>query len=182
MAEAGVQEPERHHYYPAKQVLMKEISEDEVAEVAYAKASYGAGIGPFEYPIWSVDTSLNRSGDKGMFLTPEKIYYSNLTTSYHISVFAIEKISASTGLLNRGLYVYQKNGEKTKLPYAVDTADLPVLAEVLDAFVKYLQEKPFSRKEVYLAKEKHEEICCFRCGYVYSGTDTCPKCGYKANQ
>ncbi len=31
-------------------------------------------------------------------------------------------------------------------------------------------------------KEKHEEICCFRCGYVYSGTDTCPKCGYKSNQ
>ena len=182
MAEAGLQEPDRHHYYPAKRVIMKEATEDEVAEVEYAKASYGAGIGPFEYPIWAVDTSLNRSGDKGMFLTPEKIYYSNLTTSYHISVFAIERISASTGLLNRGLYAHQKNGEKTKLPYAVETADLPVLAEVLDAFVKYLQEKPFSRKEVYLAKEKHEEICCFRCGYVYSGTDTCPKCGYKANQ
>jgi len=182
MAEAGLKEPERHHYYPAKQVLMKEIAEDEVAEVAYAKASYGAGMGPFEYPIWSVDTSLNRSGEKGMFLTPEKIYYSNLTTSYHISVFAIDRISASTGLLNRGLYAHQKNGEKTKLPYAVETVDLPALAEVLDAFVKYLQEKPFSRKEVYLAKEKHEEICCFRCGYVYSGTDVCPKCGYKANQ
>lgn len=182
MAEAGLQEPDRHHYYPAKRVIMKEVTEDEVTEVEYAKASYGAGIGPFEYPIWAVDTSLNRSGDKGMFLTPEKIYYSNLTTSYHISVFAIERISASTGLLNRGLYAHQKNGEKTKLPYAVETADLPILAEVLDAFVKYLQEKPFSRKEVYLAKEKHEEICCFRCGYVYSGTDTCPKCGYKANQ
>ncbi len=182
MAEAGVEEPDRHHYYPAKRVITKEATEEEVAEVEYAKAAYGAGIGPFEYPIWAVDTSLNRSGDKGMFLTPEKIYYSNLTTSYHISVFAIERISASTGLLNRGLYVHQKNGEKTKLPYAVETADLPVLAEVLDAFVKYLQEKPFSRKEVYLAKEKHEEICCFRCGYVYSGTDTCPKCGYKANQ
>ena len=182
MAEAGLEEPDRHHYYPAKRVIMKEAAEEEVAEVEYAKASYGAGIGPFEYPIWAVDTSLNRSGDKGMFLTPEKIYYSNLTTSYHISVFAIEKISASTGLLNRGLYAHQKNGEKTKLPYAVETVDLPVLAEVLDAFVKYLQEKPFSRKEVYLAKEKHEEICCFRCGYVYNGTDTCPKCGYKANQ
>ena len=182
MAEAGLEEPERHHYYPAKRVVMKEATEEEVAEVEYAKASYGAGIGPFEYPIWAVDTSLNRSGDKGMFLTPEKIYYSNLTTSYHISVFAIDRVSASTGLLNRGLYVHQKNGEKTKLPYAVETAELPVLAEVLDAFVKYLQEKPFSRKEVYLAKQKHEEICCFRCGYVYSGTDTCPKCGYKANQ
>lgn len=182
MAEAGLEEPDRHHYYPAKRVIRKEATEEEVAVVEYAKASYGAGIGPFEYPIWAVDTSMNRSGDKGMFLTPEKIYYSNLTTSYHISVFAIDRVSASTGLLNRGLYVHQKNGEKTKLPYAVETADLPVLAEVLDAFVKYLQEKPFSRKEVYLAKENHEEICCFRCGYVYSGTDTCPKCGYKANQ
>lgn len=182
MAEAGLEEPDRHHYYPAKQVMMKEVLSEEVAEVEYAKASYGAGMGPFEYPIWSVDTSLNRSGDKGMFLTPEKIYYSNLTTSFHISIFEIEKIGASTGLLNRGLYAYRKNGEKTKLPYAVETAELPVLAEVLDAFVKYLQEKPFSRKEVYLAKENHEEICCFRCGYVYKWGDTCPKCGYKANQ
>ena len=78
----------------------------------------------------------------------------------------------------------------------VNTARGPIIAEeemieelrkkriraVLDVFVKYLQEKPFSRKETYLAKETHENICCFRCGYVYSGTDTCPKCGYKANQ
>lgn len=182
MAEAEIEEPDRHHYYPAKRVIMKEATEEEVEVIHYAKASYGAGMGLFEYPIWEVDTSLNRSGDKGMFITPENIYYSNLTTSYHISIFAIERVSASTGLLNRGLYVHQKNGEKTKLPYAVETSELPKLAEVLDAFVKYLQEKPFSRKEIYLAKEKHEEICCFRCGYIYKGTDTCPKCGYKTNQ
>lgn len=181
MEEAGLEEPDRHHYYPAKRVIMKEATEEEVAEIAYAKASYGAGMGTFEYPIWAVDTSLNRSGDKGMFLTPEKIYYSNLTTSYHIPVFAIERIAASVKLFHRGLYAQLKNGEKIKLPYAVETAKLPVLAEILDNFVKYLQEKPFSRKEAYLAKEKHEEICCFRCGYVYQGTDTCPKCGYKAN-
>ena len=182
MKEAGVKESDRHYYYPAKRVLEKEATEEEVAVIDYAKASYGAGMGLFEYPIWVVDTTLNRSGDKGMFLTPEKIYYSNLTTSYRISVFAIDHISASTGLLNRGLYVHQKNGRKIKLPYTVETAELPKLAEVLDAFVKYLQEKPFSRKEVYLAKENHEEICCFRCGYVYRWADTCPKCGYKANQ
>lgn len=182
MSEAGITERDRHYFYPAERVLMKEAAEDEVAVINYAKASYGAGIGPFEYPIWAVDTSLNRSGDKGMFLTPEHIYYSNLTTSYHISVSAIDRMEAATGLLNRGLYVYQKNGKKTKLPYAVETAELPKLAEVLDAFVKYLQEKPFSRKEVYLAKETHEEICCFRCGYVYRGAEACPKCGYKANQ
>ena len=74
------------------------------------------------------------------------------------------------------------NGKKTKLPYAVSAEELPKLAEVLDSFVKYLQEKPFSRKESYLVKEKHEEICCFRCGHVYRGTNTCPKCGYKTNR
>lgn len=182
MREAGVKEPDRHHYYPAKRVFEKEAPEEEVAEIHYARASYGAGIGPFEYPIWAVDTSLNRSGDKGMFLTPEKIYYSNFTTSYRIPVFAVDHISASTGLLNRGLYVHRTNGGKIKLPFVVETAELPKLAEVLDTFIKYLQEKPFSRKEVYLAKESHEEICCFRCGYVYRWADTCPKCGYKANQ
>lgn len=182
MKEAGIEEPERHHYNPAKQVLLKEISEEEVAVVNFAKAAYGAGLGPFEYPIWVVDTSMKRSGEKGMFLTPEKLYYSTLTTSYHIPVFKIERIEVATGLLNRGIYVYQKNGEKTKLPYAVEVSDLPKLAAVLDSFVKYLQEKPFSRKEVYLAKEDHEEICCFRCGHVYRFGDTCPKCGYKANQ
>lgn len=182
MKDAGVTEPDRHHYYPAKQVLMKEIPEKQVETIHYAKASYGAGIGPFEYPIWTVDTSRNHSGDKGMFLTPEYLYYSTLTTSYRISVFTIDHMDAMTGLLNRGLYVYRKNGEKTKLPYAVEVSELPKLAAVLDTFVKYLQEKPFSRKEAYLAKEKHDEICCFRCGYVYRKKNTCPKCGYKANQ
>lgn len=182
MKEANVAEPDRHHYYPARQVLMKEIPEKQVEVVHYAKAAYGAGIGPFEYPIWTVDTSRNHSGDKGMFLTPEYLYYSTLTTSYRISVFAIDHVDALNGLLNRGLYIYQKNGEKTKLPYAVEVSELPKLAGVLDTFIKYLQEKPFSRKEVYLAKEKHDEICCFRCGYVYRRKNTCPKCGYKANQ
>ena len=32
-----------------------------------------------------------------------------------------------------------------------------------------------------LAKEKHDVICCFRCGYVYKGLKECPKCGYKQN-
>ena len=182
MQEAGIKEPDRHYYYPAKQVLMKEIPEKEVEVVHFARASYGAGIGPFEYSIWTVDTSRNHSGDKGMFLTPEYLYYSTLTTSHRFSVFSIDHMSASTGLLNRGLYAHQKNGEKIKLPYAAEVSELPKLAKVLDTFVKYLQEKPFSRKEVYLAKETHDEICCFRCGYVYRGKNTCPKCGYKANQ
>lgn len=182
MGDAGIGEQERHHFYPARRVIMKEATKEETEVIDFAKASYGAGIGPFEYPIWLADTSRNKSGDKGMFLTPEHIFYSNLTTSYHISVFSIDSIDAATGLLNKGLYVYLKNGDRIKLPYTVETALLPKLAEVLDSFVKYLQEKPFSRKEVYLAKESHEEICCFRCGFVYKDLEECPKCGFKANR
>lgn len=117
-----------------------------------------------------------------MFLTPEKLYYSSLMTSYHISVFEIESIRAAGGILNRGLYAHCKNGTKTKLPYAVEPGQLPKLAEVLDGYIKYLQEKPFSRKETYLAKQQHDTICCFRCGYMYKGRNVCPKCGYKNNE
>ena len=182
MQENGIEEPERHHYYPARKVVMKEATAEETEVIDYAKATYGAGLGPFEYPIWVVDTSRNQSGDKGMFLTPEQLYYSTLMTSYRMSIFSIDHIEAATGLLNRGLYVYQKGGTKTKLPYAVEVEVLPKLAEVLDTFIKYLQEKPFSRKESYLAKEKHDTICCFRCGHVYKDLDACPKCGFKANE
>lgn len=181
LKEANIPENERHHFYPARKVFLKEAALEEVQTIEYAKASYAAGIDKFEYPILVVDTSRSRRGDKGFILTPEKLFYSNLTTSYHISVFSIENVKAMTGMLNRGLYVYQKNGTKTKLPYAVENQKLAEFAEVLDGFIKYLQEKPFSRKEVYLAKEKHETICCFRCGYVYKGGNICPKCGYKMN-
>lgn len=182
LKEAKVPEIERHHFYPARKALMKQAAPEEMQTIEYALASYAAGIDKFEYPILVVDTSRTKRGDKGMILTPEKLFYSNLTTSYHISVFSIESIKAMTGLLNRGIYVYQKNGTKTKLPYAVENQNLVAFAETLDGFVKYLQEKPFSRKEVYLAKEKHETICCFRCGYVYKGGNICPKCGYKMNE
>ncbi len=180
--EAGVKLSERQHFYPARRVLMEEATKEETEVVDYARASYGAGIGPFEYPIYLADTSRNQSGDKGMFITPENIYYSNLMTSYHISIFHIDYVEANTGLLNRGLYVYLRNGEKIKIPYTVENNELEKLADVLDGFIKYLQEKPFSRKEAYLAKESHEKICCFRCGHIYKGLAACPKCGYGANQ
>lgn len=182
MKEAQIEEPKRHYYYPAKKVVQKEASPEETQVIDFAMASYGAGLGPFEYPIWLVDTSRNQSGDRGMFLTPEQLYYSTFMTSYRMSVFSIDRIEAAAGLWNKGLYVYQKDGTKTKLPYAVEGSDLPKLAEVLQVFIKYLQEKPFSRKESYLAKEKHETICCFRCGYVYKDLDACPKCGFKTNE
>ena len=122
------------------------------------------------------------SGKEGDLLTPENLYYSAWMTSYYIPVMDIESIQAVTGLLNRGIYVYQKNGSKTKHPLAVEHEEMEKFAKVLEDFVRYLQEKPFSRKESYLAKEKHDTICCYRCGYIYKGGGVCPRCGYKQNE
>lgn len=181
LKEAGVAENEKHYFYPAKRVLLEQAEPEETAVIDYAVASYAAGRRPFEYPILVVDATKSGSGKEGIILTPEHLYYSNLFSSYGIPVDSISKISASTGLLNKGIYVHQKNGTKIKIPYAVASKELTKYAGAMDGFIHYLQEKPESRELGYLAKEKHETICCFRCGHVYQGSGTCPKCGYQNN-
>lgn len=181
LQEAGISEKEKLHFYPARKVLMNQAAPEETRVIDFALATYGAGRGLFEYPILVVDSSRNGSGKEGMILTPEHLYYSTLLSSYGMDIFSIDSISASTGFFNKGLSVKQKNGTKVKIPYGVDSKELPEYAKVLEGFVKYLQEKPDSRKVSYLAKGKHDTICCFRCGYVYKGEATCPKCGYKNN-
>lgn len=181
LEEAGITENQRHYFYPARKVLLKQAVPQETEVIDYAMASYAAGNGLFEYPILVVDTSRNNSGKEGIILTPEHLYYSTLMTSYRIDVSSIDEITASTGLLNRGVYVMEKNGKKTKIPYAVENKQLTAYAGVLDEFIHYLQEKPDSRNISYLAKEKHDTICCFRCGYVYKDGNICPKCGFKNN-
>ena len=181
LEEAGITESQKHYFYPARKVLLKQAAPQETEVIDYAMASYAAGNGLFEYPIFVVDTSRNNSGKEGIILTPEHLYYSTLMTSYRIDVPSIDEITASTGLLNRGVYVTEKNGKKTKIPYAVENKQLTAYAGVLNEFIHYLQEKPDSRNISYLAKEKHDTICCFRCGYVYKGGNICPKCGFKNN-
>ena len=178
---AGIAENARHYFYPARKVLLGETREDETKVIDYAMDTYAVDHGQFEYPVLVVDTSRNGSGKEGMILTPDHLYYSTLLSAYGMNITSIDKVTASTGLLNKGLYVYQSNGTKTKIPYAVDTKELPLFADVLDGFVRYLKEKPQSREVSYLAQEKHEKICCFRCGTTYKGGAVCPKCGYKNN-
>ncbi len=179
--EAGIPMNEKHHFYPARKVLMGQASKEEMKVIDFAVETYAGDRNLFEYPILVVDTTRGGSGKEGMILTPEHLYYSTFLSAYGIDIASIVKVSASTGLLNRGLYVHQGNGQKIKIPYAVDNKDLTAYAKVLDAFIRYLKEKPDSRNVAYLAKEKHEKICCYRCGAFYQGGSVCPKCGYKNN-
>lgn len=181
MTEKMRQNP-RHHFYPARRVMMQEAAEEELAQIQYALDTYGTSRGRFEYPILVVDTSRNESGKEGMILTPEHLFYNTLMNAYNISIWDIKGIKTSTGLLNSGISVELKNGTKAKIPYGVERSELKAWGIILKDFIKYLQEKPDSRNVAYLAKEKHETICCFRCGYSYKGGNICPKCGYKMNQ
>lgn len=177
-----IQENERHHFYPARRVLMKTAKPEETAVIDYALGTYAGNRGLFEYPILVVDTSRSQSGKEGMILTPEHIFVSTLLNAYYAPIQSIKSVKSSTGLLNRGIWLEQKNGAKLKIPYAVGNDEIKKWAQVLAEFIRYLQEKPESRKLEYLAKEKHDTICCFRCGHVYKGGSVCPECGYKNNK
>ncbi len=181
MTEKMRQNP-RHHFYPARKVMMQECTKEELSEIQYALDTYGTNRGIFEYPILVVDTSRNESGKEGMILTPEHLFYHTMMNANDIPIWDIKGLKTSTGLLNSGIFVELKNGTKAKIPYAVERSELKAWGVILRDFIRYLQEKPDSRNVSYLAKDKHETICCFRCGYTYKGGNICPKCGYKMNQ
>lgn len=162
--------------------MLKKAEPGETHIFDRAAAVYAGGKNLFEYPIFAVDTSRNRSGKDGMLLTPENLFYHTRMNSYAIPVSAVDSLSATTGLMNHKLILEEKNGAKHKLPFAVSGSEIKDWAQVLGDFIQYLQEKPASRKLEYLAKDRHDKICCFRCGYVYQSGDVCPECGYKMNQ
>ena len=179
---ARVSDYPQHHFYPARKALLGQTAPGELDVIEYAMASYAAGTEPFEYPILVVDATRNGTGKEGMILTPNHFYYSTLLNAYGFRIESIASVTASTGLLNKGLYVHRKGGTKIKVPYVVDAKELPAFAETLNAFIHYLQEKPQSRQLTYLAKEKHETICCLRCGHIYKGGNVCPECGFQNNE
>ena len=181
MTEKMRQNP-RHHFYPARKVMMQECTKEELSEIQDALDTYGTNRGILEYPILVVHRSRNECAKEGMMLTPEHLFYHTMMNAYDIPIWDIKGLKTSTGLLNSGIFVELKNGTKAKIPYAVERSELKAWGVILRDFIRYLQEKPDSRNVSYLAKDKHETICCFRCGYTYKGGNICHKCGYKMNQ
>lgn len=170
------------HYNDARKVMMGEWKGEEANIVNCAVSTYASDHSKYEYPIVVCDSTNKGTGREGFLLTPEHLFYNSTFSSERIPVLQIKNISYSTGLLNKGIYVYQKNGEKTKIPVGVPTKEWEGFVSVMKEFITYLQEKPESRKVSYLAKEEHEVKCCYRCGYVYKGGDVCPKCGSRSNK
>ncbi len=177
-----IKDMERLHFYDVRKVMRGDWEENEARLTAKALNTYAADRSRYEYPILICDSSAKKNGREGFLLTPDHIFYNSAFNSEKIPVRGISGIEGNTGLLNRGIYLKRGNGVKTKIPGGIPAKELDNFGQVLDKFVSYLQEKPESRSISYLAKEKHEVKCCYRCGYTYRGGNVCPKCGNQANQ
>ena len=181
LCENGVSENHALYFYPAREILEGRTDTHVKDHLECAVDSYAPGLGKYEYPVIMEDTTGKQNGNRGMFITPDAIYYGNFYTYGHIMAENIERIGSYTGFMGRYVIVYLDDGSKIRLSSVIAKDELEAYAMTLNDFVIYLKQKPFSRKEKYLAKESHDVICCFRCGYVYKNMKECPKCGYKFN-
>ena len=181
LCENGVSENHALYFYPAREILEGRTDTHFKEHIGCAVDSYAPGLGKYEYPVIMEDTTGKQNGKRGMFITPDAIYYGNFYTYGHIMAENIERIGSYTGFMGRYVIVYLDDGSKIRLSSVIAKDELEAYAMTLNDFVIYLKQKPFSRKEKYLAKESHDVICCFRCGYVYKNMKECPKCGYKFN-
>lgn len=180
--EGEISDNSRHHFYPAQEILKEGVENADTWVIDRALDTYAGSRGEFEYPILVIDTSLNKGGREGMILTPEHLFCSTLLSAYSIPITEIKKIKVNTSLLGKGITIEQEDGAKVKAPYAVSSSELKKWGAILSDFIQYLKERPQSRKIQYLAKEKHDVKCCYRCGFVYKEGNVCPECGCKSNQ
>ena len=180
--EGEISDNSRHHFYPAQEILKEGVENADTWVIDRALDTYAGSRGEFEYPILVIDTSLNKGGREGMILTPEHLFCSTLLSAYSIPISEIKKIKVNTSLLGKGITIEQEDGAKVKAPYAVSSSELKKWGAILSDFIQYLKERPQSRKIQYLAKEKHDVKCCYRCGFVYKEGNVCPECGCKSNQ
>ncbi len=176
-----LKDTERLHYYEVRSIMRGDWKPEEAALAAMALDTYASDRNRYEYPILICDTSNKKNGKEGFILTPDHLFYNSTFSSEAIPIRSIARIEGNSGLIGRGLSISRKSGSKAKIPGGVPAKELRAFAEILNRFVSYLQEKPESRSIAYLAKEKHEVKCCYRCGYNYRSGNVCPKCGNQAN-
>lgn len=177
-----IKNSERLHFYDAGNMLRKRVEPKEAAILNRAVETYGSELNPYEYPLIIGDSSRRGTGKEGFILTPDHIFYSTKLMEGKLDIMDVDEVSAAKGKLGNALTVLCDGGKSKKIPAAVPKEEREAMAEVLQEFILYLQEKPESRQITYLAKERHEVKCCLRCGYQYRDGNICPKCGSKANR
>lgn len=159
-----------------------ESNDDEHSAMLRAINGYASSRGEYEYPLMVCDTSRSKNGREGFVLTPDHIFYHAFLNSGIISISNISSVKYVKNILSKNIFVKLNGFPKQKLPNSVNQEERETFAKILDDFVSYLKEKPESRNIEYMAKEKHDVIHCYRCGFVYKSGNVCPKCGSKMNR
>ncbi len=166
-----------HHFCP----LEKTVRPEELKILDNALSSYAKKRELFEYPIIVVDTSKEGNGQEGMLITPENLFYGTKGNGYKVPVRGIRSIQVSSGLLGHRLVMDTTGGVRYRLPYIVDTEELPAWAGVLGKFVRYLQNTSAPVKPLVRSADDQDVVSCRQCGCVYQkDMERCPECGYTA--
>lgn len=174
----AIRDNPRHYFYPAEKILQKKVRPEETRLIDAAVSTYAKRKGIFEYPLLMVDTSREGNGRDGMLLTPEHIFYSTRLSGYRIPIAAVRSVYVTAGLLNhKAIIAEEAGGVRHKLPYAVNAEEMRDWAEILEQFVRYLQERPVYEKLTCEYLEEQGTVSCTRCGCVFSEGDVCPECG-----
>lgn len=171
----------RIYFYDIRKMIKGDTDDAESRIINNALNTYANSRQKYEYPILICDSSLFGNGVAGFVLTPDRIYFNGLISSEVINIKDIEYVFSETGVIGKGVYVNLKNVETIKISGSLKLNRLVSFGKILNDFVSYLKEKPESRNISYLAKEKHKDKCCYRCGYTFRTGDICPKCGSKFN-
>lgn len=75
----GVSENHALYFYPAMEILEGRADTQVKDHLECAVDSYAPGLGKYEYPVIMEDTTGKQNGKRGMFITPDAIYYGNFT-------------------------------------------------------------------------------------------------------
>ncbi|MCM1089076.1 MAG: hypothetical protein NC419_13050 [Muribaculaceae bacterium] len=148
----------------------------------YAINGYASAREPYEYPLTVYDNSRSGNGKEGFVLTPDHIFYHTLLHTGKIDITDIEQVRMGKNIFEKGIYLQRSGFGKEKLPQKLKKSDQAAFTDILEEFVKYLQERPESRSIEYMAKETHDIIRCYRCGFAYKGGGACPRCGSAQNR
>ena len=169
------EEKSKIYLYKVKKMARKN-GDAEYNIITNAINKYAINKSKYEYPILISDSSFKGNGTKGFILTPDHIFYNTAFNSGKLDITNVAEIT-----FNKHIYANLKNGEVVKLKNKLSITERENFSKTLNEFIEYLNEKPESRSVKYMAAEKHQVKCCYRCGNVYKDNDECPKCGAKFN-
>ncbi len=168
-------------YFYDERKMRKNLEDEESEIIRNAIYGYASDRDKYEFPVLIVNLNKKAEGNKGFVITPDNIYIKNNVEATLLEIPKIEEVYAKSGLFGKGIYAKYENNNNIKLCNTLKMKEYSEFANVLNDFVKYLQEKPQSRSIRYMVKEKHSVKCCYRCGFTYQGGSVCPKCGSKQN-